>query len=123
MTLCVRLWTGGFDSLYACQDFDFDRRAGLHSVPQRFGIAGAFQIARAIHALMFILLFVFFYQANLGWLGLIGVFATGALLLYQHSLVTPTDLSRMNAAFFTTNACVSVILFFTMATDALFFSR
>ena len=123
LSMCVMLWTGGFDILYACQDFEFDRSAGLHSVPQRFGIAGAFQIARAIHALMFILLLVFFYQANLGWLGLVGVFATGALLLYQHSLVTPTDLSRMNAAFFTTNAFVSVILFFTMATDALFFSR
>ena len=123
LSMCVLLWTGGFDILYACQDFEFDHEAGLHSVPQRFGIVGAFWIARAIHALMFILLIFFFYQANLGWLGLLGVAATGVLLLYQHSLVKPGDLSRMNAAFFTTNAFVSVILFFTMATDALFLRR
>ncbi|MEW6129329.1 MAG: UbiA-like polyprenyltransferase [Acidobacteriota bacterium] len=119
LSMAVLLWTAGFDVLYACQDYEFDKGAGLHSIPQYFGIARALWIARAIHALMFAVLMLFFYKANLGWLGLVGVIATGALLLYQHSIVKATDLSRMNAAFFTTNAFVSIILFFTMATDAL----
>jgi 4-hydroxybenzoate polyprenyltransferase len=119
LSLSVMLWTAGFDVLYACQDYDFDRRAGLHSIPRRFGISKALWIARAIHTMMFIALVSFFFAARLGWMGLAGVFATGALLVYQHSLVKPHDLSRMNAAFFTTNAFVSVILFVTMATDAL----
>ena len=120
LSLSVMLWTAGFDVLYACQDFDFDRRSGLHSAPQRFGIAGALWIARAIHGLMFIALVSFFILAGLGWLGFIGVIATGALLIYQHSLVRASDLSRLNVAFFTTNAFVSVILFVTMAGDVLF---
>jgi 4-hydroxybenzoate polyprenyltransferase len=113
------LWTAGFDVLYACQDYDFDRNAGLHSIPQRFGIGKALWIARGIHALMFGSLVMFFVSAGLGWLGLIGVVATGGLLIYQHSLVKAADLSRMNMAFFTTNAFVSVILFVTMASDVL----
>lgn len=119
LSLSVMLWTAGFDVLYACQDFEFDRQSGLHSIPERFGIARAFWIARGIHVLMFASLVLFFFSAGLGWLGFIGVLATGALLIYQHSLVTPTDLSRMNVAFFTTNAFVSVILFVTMAADVL----
>jgi 4-hydroxybenzoate polyprenyltransferase len=119
LSMSVMLWTAGFDVLYACQDYEFDKGAGLNSIPQRFGISNALWIARAIHALMFAVLILFFYQAKLGWLGLAGVLATGLLLLYQHSLVKPNDLSRMNAAFFTTNAFVSVILFVTMASDAL----
>ena len=122
LSLAVMLWTAGFDVLYACQDYDFDRQSGLHSIPRRFGIARALWIARGIHGLMFISLVAFFLMANLGWLGLIGVLATGLLLIYQHSIVKPDDLSRLNAAFFTTNAFVSVILFVTMAGDA-FLSR
>ncbi len=119
LSMAVMLWTAGFDVLYACQDYEFDKGAGLHSIPKYVGIAKALWIARAIHALMFAVLILFFYKANLGWLGFVGVLATGALLLYQHSIVKANDLSRMNAAFFTTNAFVSLILFFTMATDAL----
>lgn len=119
LSLAVMLWTAGFDILYACQDHDFDRRAGLHSIPQRFGIKGALWIARAIHALMFAALVAVFFAAALGWLGFIGVAATGALLIYQHSIVKPDDLSRLNAAFFNTNAFVSIILFVTMAGDVL----
>jgi 4-hydroxybenzoate polyprenyltransferase len=117
LSIVVILWTAGFDVLYACQDTDFDRRAGLHSIPQRFGVAKALWIARGIHLLMFAVLAVFFRAANLGWPGLTGVAATGALLIYQHSLVKPDDLSRLNAAFFTTNAFVSVILFVTIGSD------
>jgi 4-hydroxybenzoate polyprenyltransferase len=119
LSLSVMLWTAGFDVLYACQDYDFDRSTGLHSIPQRFGIKNALWIARGIHVLMFASLVAFFLSAGLGWLGLIGVVATGGLLIYQHSLVTASDLSRLNMAFFTTNAFVSVILFVTMAGDAL----
>jgi 4-hydroxybenzoate polyprenyltransferase len=120
LSMAVMLWTGGFDIIYACQDYEFDKGAGLNSIPQRFGIANALWIARFIHASMFIVLVFFFYQAKLGWLGFAGVLATGALLLYQHSIVKANDLSRLNAAFFTTNAFVSIILFVTMASDALF---
>jgi 4-hydroxybenzoate polyprenyltransferase len=123
LSASVMLWTAGFDVLYACQDYEFDRQTGLHSIPQRFGITNALWIARIIHLLMFLTLILFFYKANLGWLGFAGVVATGALLLYQHSIVKANDLSRLNAAFFTTNAFVSIILFFTMATDALLLHR
>jgi 4-hydroxybenzoate polyprenyltransferase len=123
LSMAVMLWTAGFDVLYACQDYEFDKGAGLHSIPKRFGIANALWIARAIHTLMFVVLILFFYKANLGWLGFVGVLAAGVLLLYQHSIVKANDLSRMNAAFFTTNAFVSVILFFTMATDALLLGK
>ncbi|MFL6215533.1 MAG: UbiA-like polyprenyltransferase [Blastocatellia bacterium] len=117
LSLAVMLWTAGFDVLYACQDVEFDRRSGLHSIPQRFGVGRALWIARAIHTLMFATLVVFFALAHLGWLGLLGVMLTGALLVYQHSIVKADDLSRLNAAFFTTNAFVSVILFVTIAGD------
>jgi 4-hydroxybenzoate polyprenyltransferase len=123
LSLSVMLWTAGFDILYACQDYDFDRRTGLHSIPERFGIRRALWIARGVHALMFISLLLFFRAAQLGWMGLIGVAATGALLTYQHSIVKADDLSRLNAAFFTTNAFVSIILFVTMASDALLLSH
>jgi len=121
LSIAVMLWTAGFDVLYACQDFDFDRRSKLHSIPREFGISRALWIARGMHALMFVVLILFFRNAHLGWLGLVGVIATGALLVYQHSIVRADDLSRLNAAFFTTNAFVSIILFVTMAGDALLF--
>ena len=117
LSLSVMLWTAGFDVLYACQDYDFDKLTGLHSIPRRFGISRALWIARGIHAVMFASLVAFFLNAQLGWLGMVGVIATGALLVYQHSIVKANDLSRLNAAFFTTNAFVSVILFVTMASD------
>jgi 4-hydroxybenzoate polyprenyltransferase len=123
LSLSVMLWTAAFDILYACQDYDFDRRRGLRSIPERFGISKALWIARGVHVLMFASLLVFFFNAHLGWLGSAGVIATGGLLFYQHSIVKADDLSRLNAAFFTTNAFVSVILFVTMAGDALVFSR
>jgi len=116
----VMLWTAGFDVLYACQDFDFDRREGLHSIPARFGIAQSLWISRALHAGAFAALVALYFLTNLGVLAVIGVVATGALLIYQHSLVRANDLSRLNAAFFTTNAFVSVILFLTFG-SAVFF--
>jgi 4-hydroxybenzoate polyprenyltransferase len=123
LSASVMLWTAGFDVLYACQDYEFDLKSGLHSIPQRFGIPAALLISRIIHTLMFAALVLFFYQAHLEWIGLAGVIATGALLVYQHSLVKADDLSRLNAAFFTTNAFVSVILFVTVAGDVVIFRR
>jgi 4-hydroxybenzoate polyprenyltransferase len=113
LSLLVMMWTAGFDVLYACQDFEFDRKNGLRSIPSRFGIKKSLWIARLFHFQAFIVLVLLYLITELGWLALIGVFAVGALMIYQHTLLKPNDLSRMNAAFFTTNAFVSVILFIT----------
>jgi 4-hydroxybenzoate polyprenyltransferase len=120
LSLVVMLWTAGFDVLYACQDYDFDRREGLYSIPARFGIAQSLWISRALHAGAFAALVALYFITNLGILALIGLVATGALLIYQHTLVRANDLSRLNAAFFTTNAFVSVILFLTFGSAVLF---
>lgn len=113
LSLVVLLWTAGFDVLYACQDYDFDRQEGLRSIPARFGIAGSLWIARALHAGAFAALVALYLVVQLGSLALVGVLATGVLLVYQHTLVRASDLSRLNAAFFTTNAFVSLILLVT----------
>jgi 4-hydroxybenzoate polyprenyltransferase len=113
LSLLVMMWTAGFDVLYACQDFEYDRQKGLRSIPARFGIKNSLMIARIFHAQAFFVLILLYLMTGLGWLALIGVIATGALMIYQHTLVKPNDLSRLNAAFFTTNAFVSVILFLT----------
>ena len=113
LSLVVMLWTAGFDVLYACQDYDFDRREDLYSIPARFGIARSLWISRALHAGAFAALVALYFLTNLGLLAVVGVVATGALLIYQHTLVRADDLGRLNAAFFTTNAFVSVILFLT----------
>jgi 4-hydroxybenzoate polyprenyltransferase len=113
LSLIVMMWTSGFDIMYACQDFEFDRKAGLHSIPARFGIANSLWIARLFHVQAFFVLILLYGVTDLGWLAFAGVIAFGALLFYQHTLVKANDLSKMNAAFFTTNAFVSVILFLT----------
>ena len=113
LSLMVLMWTAGFDVLYACQDFEFDRKAGLHSIPARFGIARSLWIARLFHFQAFIALLLLYLVTDLGYLALGGVVAVGLLLIYQHTLIKANDLSKMNAAFFTTNAFVSVILLLT----------
>ncbi len=113
LSLMVLMWTAGFDVLYACQDFEFDRKAGLHSIPARFGIARSLWIARLFHFQAFIALLLLYLVTGLGYLALGGVVAVGLLLIYQHTLIKANDLSKMNAAFFTTNAFVSVILLLT----------
>lgn len=122
LSLVVLLWTAGFDILYACQDFDFDRHEGLRSIPARVGIAQALWIARGLHAAAFLSLVWLYALTGLGPLAFAGVFATGALLVYQHRLVRADDLGRLNAAFFTTNALVSVILLVTFG-SAVFLHR
>jgi 4-hydroxybenzoate polyprenyltransferase len=123
LSLVVLLWTAGFDVLYACQDHDFDRRTGLRSIPERFGIARALWISRLFHAEAFATLVALYLVTGLGALALAGVVLTGALLVYQHTLVRADDLGRLNAAFFTTNAFVSVILFVTFGGAALISSK
>jgi len=113
LSLLVLMWTAGFDVLYACQDYEFDRSANLRSIPARFGIARALWIARLFHFQAFVVLVLLYFVTALGWLALVGVIVVGLLLAYQHTLVKANDLSRMNAAFFTTNAFVSVILLLT----------
>lgn len=122
LSLVVLLWTAGFDVLYACQDYDFDRREGLRSIPARFGIARALWIARGLHAAAFLALLWLYFVTGLGPVALAGVIATGSLLVYQHRLVRADDLQRLNAAFFTTNAFVSVILLVTFG-SAVFLHR
>jgi 4-hydroxybenzoate polyprenyltransferase len=122
LSLVVLLWTAGFDVLYACQDCDFDRAAGLRSIPARLGVARALWVSRLLHAGAFAALVGLYFLTGLGWPALAGVLATGALLVYQHSLVRADDLSRLNAAFFTANAFVSVILLATFG-GALFLTR
>lgn len=119
LSLFVLMWTSGFDVLYACQDQEFDRRAGLRSIPARFGIARSLWIARLFHFQAFIVLVILLLATGLGWPAFAGVGVVAALLVYQHTLVKPNDLSRLNAAFFTTNAFVSVILFLTFGAAVL----
>jgi 4-hydroxybenzoate polyprenyltransferase len=120
LSLVVLLWTAGFDVLYACQDLEFDRREGLYSIPVSLGIRGALIVSRLLHLGTFVALLALYYVTGLSLPALAGVVATGCLLIYQHALVRVNDLSRLNAAFFTTNAFVSLILLVTFG-GALFF--
>ncbi len=109
--LAVLLWVAGFDILYALQDMDFDREHGLHSIPARVGEEGAFVIVRLFHAGMIVLLLLAAPGLALGWPYLLGVAVVAAMLVYEHRLVKPGDLSKMDAAFFTMNGYISVTLF------------
>jgi 4-hydroxybenzoate polyprenyltransferase len=111
LILCaaVTLWVGGFDVLYACQDVDFDRSAGLHSVPKRFGIPSALAVARVMHLLMIGLLIWLAWSFHLPWLAWVGIAVVALLLAYEHSLVKANDLSKMDAAFFTVNGYISLV--------------
>lgn len=122
LSIFVMIWTAGFDVLYACQDFEYDRKHGLRSIPARFGIKNALWISRLFHFQSFIVLVLLYFVTGMHWLALVGVAAVGALFIYQHTLIKPNDLSKMNAAFFTTNAFVSVILLLTFG-GAVFLNR
>lgn len=119
LTAAVTFWVGGFDVLYACQDYDFDRAAGLHSIPRYFGIDAALWIARVFHLIMVALLVALLAVFGMGKFAVIGVLAVMLLLLYEHSLVRPNDLSKLNAAFFTMNGVISVLFFLFVAADLL----
>ena len=120
--LAIGLWVAGFDVLYACQDLEFDRAVGLYSVPKRFGIAGALWIARGMHVAMIALLIWLAASFHLFWPAWAGVAVVAALLAYEHSLVRPNDLGRLNAAFFTVNGYIS-LLFFVFWGAAVWLSR
>jgi 4-hydroxybenzoate polyprenyltransferase len=111
LTAAVTFWVGGFDVLYACQDLDFDQQTGLHSIPRYFGISTALWFARGFHLLMVGLLAAVLIVFGLGKLAACGVLVVILLLLYEHSLVKPHDLSKLNAAFFTMNGVISVLFF------------
>ena len=117
LTAAVTFWTGGFDVIYSCQDYEFDRAEGLYSLPHRLGIARALRLAQALHFLMVACLLALVWSLHLGALALAGVAAIAGLLVYEHSLVKPHDLSRVNAAFFTMNGYVSVLFFVFWAAD------
>ncbi len=119
LTGAVMFWTAGFDVIYACQDFEFDCAEGLCSIPRKFGVARALQIAKLLHVAMIVCLIALVTCFQLGALSLLGVAAVVALLSYEHSLVKPTDLSRVDAAFFTVNGYVSVLFFLFWAADIL----
>ena len=119
LTAIVILWVGGFDVLYACQDFEHDRKVGLFSVPAAFGLERAFWIARAMHLAMVALLFVMLHVFGLGVIALVGMCLVVVLLAYEHMIISPRDLTRMNAAFFTLNGIISVVFFISVAADVL----
>jgi 4-hydroxybenzoate polyprenyltransferase len=119
LTGAVTLWTAGFDILYACQDVEYDRRIGLHSVPQRWGVARALKVSAGLHCVMVLLLLWLAWAAALGWLSLLGLGITAGLLIYEHQLVRPGDLSRLNAAFFNTNGWIGVLLLLFWGADVL----
>lgn len=104
----IFFWVGGFDIIYACQDTDFDRQSRLHSIPARLGIPGALRLAAFSHMVMLACLAGLWYEAHLGIIFGVGVLAVAALLTYEHSLVRPNDLARVNLAFFHVNAVISV---------------
>lgn len=119
LTAAVMFWGGGFDILYACQDYDFDHRAGLHSIPRFFGIDRALWMARGFHLLTLALLALLAHVFALGWIAAAGVVVVGMMLGYEHSLVSADDLSRLNTAFFTMNGVISTVFLFFVTADLL----
>jgi 4-hydroxybenzoate polyprenyltransferase len=119
LTAAVTFWVAGFDVLYACQDFDFDRASGLHSIPRYLGISRALWVARAFHVIMLLLLAALLVAFGMGKLAIAGVAVVAVLLAYEHSLVSAGDLRKLNAAFFTMNGVISVVFFAFVAGDLL----
>jgi 4-hydroxybenzoate polyprenyltransferase len=117
LTVAVMLWVGGFDVLYACQDFEHDRKVGLHSLPQSFGIPAAFWAARLMHLAMLGLLIWFSVLFHFGIMGWLGIAAVASLLTWEHSLVSPNNLRRLNAAFFTMNGVIAMVFLVFVAAD------
>jgi 4-hydroxybenzoate polyprenyltransferase len=115
--LVVILWVSGFDIIYSLQDLEFDRRESLYSIPKRFGISGSLRLSGILHLIMIIILGILFWKFGLGFVSMAGLALVALLLAYEHSLVKPSDLSRVNAAFFTINGWISVLLFTTTAVD------
>src|SRR5256712_1750204 len=120
LTAAVTFWVGGFDVVYSCQDYEFDLQTGLHSIPRYCGIGKSLWIAQAFHILMLLLLIALIAVFGLGTLAIAGLVLDSVMYGYEHSLVSPHDLSRLNAAFFTMNGVISVVFFLFVAGDLLF---
>ena len=119
LTAAVLFWGAGFDVLYACQDCEHDRRVGLNSIPAAIGIPAAFWVSNAMHAAALALLVVLVRVFALGRVAWLGIAVVAALLLYEHLIVSPRDLRRLNAAFFTMNGVIAILFFVFVATDLL----
>ena len=117
LTAAVTLWVGGFDVLYACQDFEHDREVGLHSIPQAIGISNAFLAARIMHLTMLALMLCFGWLFHFSAAGWVGIAIVAVLLLWEHSLVSPHDMTKLNAAFFTMNGVIATVFFTFVAID------
>lgn len=117
LSAAVMFWVAGFDLIYALQDVDFDRRAKLFSLPSRFGVAPALRISSLFHLATVILLAATAMLTNLGWIAYAGIVIVAAILYWEHRLVTPQDLSRIDVAFFNLNGYVSILLLLTFAGD------
>ncbi|MFC1831852.1 UbiA-like polyprenyltransferase [Thermodesulfobacteriota bacterium] len=109
----VLFWVAGFDTIYGCLDVDYDRKAGLYSLPSRLGRRNAFRLAVAFHALAFLLFTITGFQMQLNYFYFLGLIVTAAALFYQHLIVSPTDLSRIQASFFSMNGLISITIFCT----------
>lgn len=119
LSLAVTTWVAGFDIIYACQDFEFDREHKLFSMPARFGVAGALQISRTLHVFTVLFLFALGQALSLGPFYYVGFACVLGMLIYEHSIVKADDLSRVNAAFFTVNGVVSLVAFSAFLVDKL----
>ncbi|MGG2200513.1 MULTISPECIES: UbiA-like polyprenyltransferase [Paenibacillus] len=109
--IAIMFWLAGFDVIYACQDTEFDRKEGLHSIPSRFGIPKALVLARLFHVITAVGLLSLFFLTELTWVYLLGVVVSFGLLFYEHFIVKPNDLTRVNTAFFTMNSALSMVMF------------
>ncbi|MFN3598835.1 MAG: UbiA-like polyprenyltransferase [Aquificaceae bacterium] len=119
--LAMGFWVAGFDILYALQDYEFDKAYGVKSLPVKLGVEGSLMIARLFHTLTFFLLLNLLFKVDfLGILYLLGLLAIGGFLYYEHSLIKPYDLSRINKAFFTVNGYISVVFFLVVLLDRIF---
>ena len=119
LSLAVATWIAGFDVLYALADRDFDRQAGIHSIPARFGVLGALIISAALHLVSALALLAVGQAANLGWIYFFGMAVVILVLIGEHAILRPSDLSRLNVAFFNLNGYVSLIYFAATLTDVL----
>jgi 4-hydroxybenzoate polyprenyltransferase len=117
LAAAVLTWVAGFDLIYACQDEEFDRASGLHSIPARFGRGAALALSRGLHVATVLLLVLLWWRAELGWIDLAAIALAAVLLFWEHSLVSPRDLSRVDMAFFTLNGWIGVGLFAGLALD------
>ena len=119
LTVAVMTWSGGFDILYALPDIEFDKSQGLHSIPASIGVTAALHVSRLLHLATITALAATLWIAGAGWIAWVGVFVAAALLAYEHSLVAPDDLSKLDAAFFTMNGIISITVFAFVLGDRL----